>query len=57
MARQYFGDGVFEDHMQVAGEQKFLQPANGVENLGAAQSTDDADITKLLHGAPARLWI
>jgi hypothetical protein len=57
MARQHLSDGVFKDHMQVTSEQKFLQPADGVENLGAAQPTDDADIPKLLHGAPARLWI
>ena len=55
MTGQHFGNGVFENHMQVMSEQKLLQPANGVENLGTAQPTDDADITKLLHGAPARL--
>ena len=51
MARQHFGDAVFEDHVQLPGEQKFLQPANGVEYLGAAQTANDADIAKLVHGA------
>ena len=55
MARQDFGDGVFEDHVQVTIEQKPFQSADGIQHLGTAQATDDADITKLLHGAPARL--
>jgi hypothetical protein len=48
----------------VALEQKLFQPADGVQHLGTAQATDNADIAKLLHGAPAgfgfckkeRLW-
>ncbi|MNF44631.1 hypothetical protein D3C84_257460 [compost metagenome] len=63
MTREYFGDGVFENHMQVTVEQKPLQPADGIQHLGATQTADDADITKLVHGTPAgsgsrevRLW-
>jgi hypothetical protein len=55
MAGQYFGNGVFENHMQVALEEEFFQSANGVEHLRAAKATDDTDIAKLLHGAPAGL--
>ncbi|EJT83230.1 hypothetical protein PPS11_37250 [Pseudomonas putida S11] len=55
MARQHFGDGVLEDHVQVALDKKFFQSANGVEHLGAAKAANDTDIAKLLHGAPARL--
>ena len=51
MAGQHFGNGVFENHMQVALEQEGLQAANGIEHLGAAQATDDTDIAELLHGA------
>jgi hypothetical protein len=39
--------------MQVAFQQEFFQPADGVQHLGTAQATDNADIAKLLHGAPA----
>ncbi len=53
VARKNLGDGVFEDHVQVAIEQEFFQPADGVQHLGTAQATDNADIAKLLHGAPA----
>lgn len=52
MAGQDFGDGVFEDHVQVSIEQKAFQSADGIQHLRTAQATDDADITKLLHGAP-----
>ena len=38
MAWQHFSDAVFENHVQLPGEQKFLQPANSVEYLGAAQT-------------------
>ncbi|MNH27918.1 hypothetical protein D3C79_880470 [compost metagenome] len=55
MAGQHFGDGVLEDHVQVALEEEFFQSANGVEHLRAAKAADDTDIAKLLHGAPARL--
>ncbi len=55
MTGQHFGDGVLENHVQVALEQEFLQSANGVEHLRATEATDDTDIAKLLHGAPARL--
>jgi hypothetical protein len=41
--------------MQVAFQQEFFQPADGVQHLGTAQATDNADIAKLLHGAPAGL--
>lgn len=53
MAGQDFSDGVFEDHMQVTVEQKAFQSADGIQHLGTAQATDDADITKLLHGTSA----
>ena len=55
MTGQHFGNGVLEDHVQVAIEEEFFQSANGVEHLRAAKATDDTDIAKLLHGAPARL--
>ncbi|MNZ40378.1 hypothetical protein D3C78_578960 [compost metagenome] len=55
VARQHFGNGVLEDHVQVALEEEFFQSANGVEHLRAAKAADDTDIAKLLHGAPARL--
>lgn len=51
---QDFGDGVLEDHMQVAIDQEFLQPANGVQHLGAAEAADDADIAKGFHAVPAK---
>jgi hypothetical protein len=54
MTRQDFGDGVFEDHVQVTIEQKPFQSADGIQHLRTAQATDDADITKLLHEVPAR---
>jgi hypothetical protein len=54
MTGKDFGDGVFEDHVQVTIEQKPFQSADGIQHLGTAQATDDADITKLLHGVPAR---
>ena len=53
MAGQHFGDGVFEDHVHVPLEQEFFQSANRVEHLRTAQTTNDADITKVLHEAPA----
>ena len=53
MAWQHFSDAVFEDHVQVTIEQKPFQSADGIQHLGTAQATDDADIAKLLHGAPA----
>ncbi|MNS23151.1 hypothetical protein D3C72_549580 [compost metagenome] len=53
VARQDFGDGVFEDHVQVTIEQKAFQSADGIEHLRTAEASDDADIAKLLHGAPA----
>ena len=53
MTGQHFGDGVLEDHVQVAIEEEFFQSANRIEHLRAAQTTYDADITKLLHEAPA----
>jgi hypothetical protein len=53
MARQDFSDGVLEDHVQVAFQQELFQSADGVQHLGTAQATDNADIAKLLHGAPA----
>ena len=52
MTGQHFGDGVFEYHVQVTIEQKAFQSADGIQHLRTAQATDDADITKLLHGAP-----
>ena len=52
MARQHLGDGILENHMQLAIEKKLLQAANGIEHLGTAQTTDDADIAKLIHGTP-----
>ncbi|MNM84978.1 hypothetical protein D3C81_970830 [compost metagenome] len=54
---QHFGDGVFEDHVQVTIEQKPFQSADGIQHLGTAQATDDADIAKLLHGAPAGICV
>jgi len=57
VAGEDFGDGVFEDHMQVAFQQEFFQPADGVQHLGTAQATDNADIAKVLHGAPAGLGV
>jgi hypothetical protein len=38
--------------VQVTIEQKAFQSADGIQHLGTAQATDDADIAKLLHGAP-----
>ncbi|MNG81718.1 hypothetical protein D3C79_403750 [compost metagenome] len=55
VAGQDFGDGVLENHMQMAFEEEFFQSANGVEHLRATEAADDTDIAKLLHGAPARL--
>jgi hypothetical protein len=52
VARQHVGDGVFENHVQVPFHQEFLQPANGIQHLGAAKAADDTNIAKLLHGAP-----
>jgi hypothetical protein len=52
VAWQDFGNGVFEDHVQVTIEQKAFQSADGIQHLGTAQASDYADITKLLHGAP-----
>jgi hypothetical protein len=40
--------------MQVAILQVAFQTANGVENPGTTQSTDNADIAKLLHGIALR---
>jgi hypothetical protein len=40
--------------MQVPLQEEALETANGVQHLGTAQATDDADIAKLLHEAPAR---
>jgi len=37
-------------------EQEFFQSANRIEHLRAAQTTYDADIAKLLHGAPAGFY-
>ena len=53
---QDFGDGVLEDHMQVAIDQEFLQPADGIQHLGAAEAADDADIAKGFHAVPAKSW-
>src|SRR5450830_270811 len=53
MARQDLGDGVLEDDVQVPRQEEFLQPANGIQHLRTAQAANDADIAKLLHGAPA----
>jgi len=53
MTGQHLGDGVFKDHVHVPLKQEFFQSANRVEHLRAAQTTYDADIAKLLHGAPA----
>jgi hypothetical protein len=41
--------------MQVPRDQKFLESANGLHHLSTAQATNDADVSKLLHGAPAGL--
>src|SRR3546814_6068552 len=54
---QDFGDGIFEDHVQVPLQEETFEPANGVQHLRTAQATDDADIAKLLHGAPARVCV
>ncbi|MNF36320.1 hypothetical protein D3C84_172080 [compost metagenome] len=57
VAGQHFGDGVLEDHVQVPLEQELFQSANSVQHLGAAETADDTDIAKLLHGAPAGVWV
>ena len=56
MAGQHFGNGVLEDHVQVAIDQEFLQPADGIQHLGAAEAADDADIAKGFHAVPAKSW-
>ncbi|GBH08888.1 Myb superfamily proteins [Pseudomonas syringae pv. actinidiae] len=64
MTRQDFGNGLFEDDMQMPVQQESLESAYGIEHLNTAEATDDADISKLLHEAPAavrddlkqRLW-
>lgn len=49
MAGQDLGDVFLENHVQVALDEKLLQPADGIQHLGTAQAADDADIAKLLH--------
>ena len=46
---EHLGDVLLEDHMQMAFDEKSLQPADGIQHLGAAQAANDADIAELLH--------
>jgi len=46
---QHLGDVLFKNHMQMAFDEESLQPADGIQHLGATQAADDADIAELLH--------
>src|SRR5690606_3034585 len=52
VARQHFGDFLFENHVEMAVEQEALEPADGIQDLGTAQAANNADIAKLLDGTP-----
>ena len=54
MTGQHLTDRVFKNHVHVPFKQEFFQSANRIEHLRTAQTTNDDDITKLLHEAPAR---